>query len=499
MNFPILTFIIFLPLIGALCILLFARGQDLATSARSSSMAALGTTLFTFVLSLYLPLNFDKTTADFQFVEHVQWIEGYNIAYHLGVDGISLFFIMLTTFLMPICILAGWKSIKTRVREYMIAFLMLESLTIGVFCALDFVLFYLFFEAVLIPMFLIIGIWGGENRVYAAFKFFLYTLLGSILLLVAMLYLYSATGTMDVPTLMNEAPNLALNIQKWLFLAFLASFAVKVPMWPVHTWLPDAHVQAPTAGSVILAGVLLKLGGYGFLRFSLPMLPDASAYFTPLIWGLSIVAVIYTSLVALVQKDMKKLIAYSSVAHMGFVTIGAFVFNQQGIQGSIVQMLSHGLVSAALFLCVGVLYDRMHTKEIAKYGGVVHKMPRFALFFLFFTMASIGLPLTSGFVGEVMILAGAFKVNKLVSAAAALGVILGAAYMLWLYKRVVFGEVKNREVERLEDMDVREWCMFTPLVVLVLLLGIYPSLLTDYLTVSVDNLLNHIHVALEAH
>ncbi len=492
MHFPVLSFIIFLPLVGALCILLFARGNDLKIVGRNAAKAALLTTLFTFALSLLLVFNFDKNTASFQFVEHVEWIEGYNIAYHLGVDGISLFFIMLTTFLMPICILAGWNAIKTRVREYMIAFLLLESLTIGVFCSLDFVLFYLFFEAVLIPMFLIIGIWGGDNRVYAAFKFFLYTLLGSVLLLVAMLYLYSATGTMDIPTLMQEAPRLSLEIQQWLFLAFLASFAVKVPMWPVHTWLPDAHVQAPTAGSVILAGVLLKLGGYGFLRFSLPMLPEASAYFTPLIWSLSVIAVIYTSLVALVQKDMKKLIAYSSVAHMGFVTIGAFVFNQQGLQGSIVQMLSHGLVSAALFLCVGVLYDRLHTKEIAKFGGVVNTMPRFALIFLFFTMASIGLPFTSGFVGEVMVLAGAFKVNKLVTAGAALGVILGAAYMLWLYKRVVFGKITNREVERLKDLDAREWAMFVPLIILVLWLGIYPSLLTDYLTVSVDNLLNQV-------
>ncbi len=491
MHFPLLSFVIFLPLTGALCILLFARGNA-ELAGHNARNTALWTTVVTFLLSLMLLNGFDKTTAEFQFVEHVSWIEGYNIAYHLGVDGISLFFILLTTMLMPICILAGWNSIKTRQREYMVAFLMLESLTIGVFCSLDFVLFYLFFEAVLIPMFLIIGIWGGENRVYAAFKFFLYTLLGSILLLVAMLYLYSATGTMDIPTLMQEVPRLSLEIQQWLFLAFLASFAVKVPMWPVHTWLPDAHVQAPTAGSVILAGVLLKLGGYGFLRFSLPMLPEASAYFTPLIWTLSIIAVVYTSLVALVQKDMKKLIAYSSVAHMGFVTIGAFVFNQQGLQGSIVQMLSHGLVSAALFLCVGVLYDRMHTKEIAKYGGVVNKMPRFALVFLFFTMASIGLPLTSGFVGEVMVLAGTFKESKLVAAFAALGVILGAAYMLWLYKRVMFGQVTNREVEKLNDLDSREWIMFTPLIILVLWLGIYPSILTDYLTVSVENLLQQV-------
>lgn len=494
MHFPILSFLIFLPLVGALCILLFARGSDVQIAGRNASRAALITTLFTFPLSLLLLPSFDKSTAAFQFVEQVVWIEGYNISYHLGIDGISLFFILLTTFLMPICILAGWKSIKVRIREYMVAFLLLESLTIGVFCALDFVLFYLFFEAVLIPMFLIIGIWGGENRVYAAFKFFLYTLLGSILLLVAMLYLYSATGTMDIPTLMQQAPALSLEIQRWLFLAFLASFAVKVPMWPVHTWLPDAHVQAPTAGSVILAGVLLKLGGYGFLRFSLPMLPEASAYFTPLIWSLSVIAVVYTSLVALVQKDMKKLIAYSSVAHMGFVTIGAFVFNPQGIQGSIVQMLSHGLVSAALFLCVGVLYDRLHTKEIAKYGGVVNSMPRFSLVFLFFTMASIGLPITSGFVGEVMVLAGTFKANKWVAAGAALGVIFGAAYMLWLYKRVVFGKITNREVERLSDMDTREWAMFLPLIVLVLLLGIYPSFLTDYLNVSVEHLLSQVNV-----
>lgn len=491
MHTPLLSLTIFLPLIGALFIIFFARGDDVQ-SAYNAKSAALWTSLVTLAFSLGLWYLFDPSTADFQFVEKHTWVSGYNIAYHVGIDGISLFFILLTTFLLPICILAGWNSITTRVREYMVAFLVLESLTIGTFCALDFTLFYLFFEAVLIPMFLIIGIWGGENRVYAAFKFFLYTLLGSVLLLVAMIYLYVKTGTMDVPTLMQQAPMLSLSVQKWLFLAFLASFAVKVPMWPVHTWLPDAHVQAPTAGSVILAGVLLKLGGYGFLRFSLPMLPDASVYFTPLIFGLSVVAVIYTSLVALMQKDMKKLIAYSSIAHMGFVTIGAFVLNMQGIEGSIIQMLSHGLVSAALFLCVGVLYDRMHTKEIAKYGGVAQVMPRFAMFFLFFTMASIGLPVTSGFIGELLVMAGTFQVNKLVTALAATGVILGAAYMLWLYKRVAFGEVKNREVSKLQDLSAREIVMFVPIAALVLVIGIYPSILSNILHVSVENLLTHV-------
>lgn len=490
-EFPILTLLIFLPMVGALTIFLFIRGSE-DMVRRNARNTALWTTLATFVLSLLLLINFKSDTALFQYEENIPWITGFNINYHLGIDGISLFFILLTTLLMPICILASWDSIKRRMREYVIAFLLMESFIIGVFCALDFFLFYLFFEAMLIPMFLIIGIWGSENRVYAAFKFFLYTLVGSVLLLLALIYLYYQFGTTDVPTLMQKAPTLALSVQKWLWLALFASFAVKVPMWPFHTWLPDAHVQAPTAGSVILAGVLIKMGAYGFLRFSLPMLPDASVYYTPLIFGLSVVAVVYTSFVALMQEDMKKLIAYSSVAHMGYVTIGIFTLNQQGIEGGIIQMLSHGLVSAALFLCVGVLYDRMHTKEIRRYGGVVNVMPKYAAVFMLFTMASVGLPATSGFVGEFLVLVGAFKVNKLVTAAAATALVLGAAYMLWLYARVVFGKITNREVGEMADLSMREIWVFAPLVVLVLLMGIYPALFMDVLHVSVQNLMQQV-------
>lgn len=494
LDFPILSLLIFLPMIGALTIFLFIRGGE-ANVQRNAKNTALWTTLSTFVLSILLLINFREDTAAFQYEENVSWIEGFNINYHLGIDGISLFFILLTTLLMPICILASWDSIKKRVREYVIAFLLMESFIIGVFCALDFLLFYLFFEAMLIPMFLIIGIWGSENRVYAAFKFFLYTLIGSVLLLLALIYLYYHFGTTDIPTLMTLAPELTLSIQKWLWLALFASFAVKVPMWPFHTWLPDAHVQAPTAGSVILAGVLIKMGAYGFLRFSLPMLPDASVYFTPLVFGLSVIAVVYTSFVALMQEDMKKLIAYSSVAHMGYVTIGIFTLNQQGIEGGIIQMLSHGLVSGALFLCVGVLYDRMHTKEIKRYGGVVNVMPKYAVVFMLFTMASVGLPATSGFVGEFMVLLGVFKVSKLVAALGATALVLGAAYMLWLYARVVFGEVGNREVQEMPDLNYKEVIVFAPLVALVLLMGIFPSLFLDVLHVSVDNLMQQVAAA----
>lgn len=493
-DFHILSIIVFLPLVGALFILLFIKGDELAVSKNSRS-TALWITICTFLFSLSLLYGFDPDSSKFQFVEKFEWVGGHNIFYYLGVDGISLFFILLTTFLMPICIMAGWSSVTKRVKEYMICFLVLETIILGVFCALDFVLFYLFFEAVLIPMFIIIGIWGGERRVYASFKFFLYTLLGSVLLLVALLYMYDKAGTTSIPDLMKITPSFALDVQKWLWLAFLASFAVKVPMWPVHTWLPDAHVQAPTAGSVILAGVLLKLGGYGFLRLSLPLLPDASAYYANLIFGLSIVAIIYTSLVALVQEDMKKLIAYSSVAHMGFVTLGAFAFNKQGIEGSILVMLSHGLVSAALFVCVGVLYDRMHTKEIAKYGGVVEVMPRFALVFMFFTMASIGLPGTSGFVGELLSLVGVFQTNKIVAMLATTGVVLGAAYMLWLYKRVIFGAVTNKDILKIRELNRVEISMFVPIIILVILLGVYPSLITDYVGASVDHLLEQLKVS----
>jgi NADH-quinone oxidoreductase subunit M len=490
-DFPVLSIIIFLPLIGALFLAMFVRGDD-KNADNNAKSAALWVTIGTFIFSLSLWSGFDSASSAFQFEEKYEWVKGYNIYYHLGIDGISMFFILLTTFLMPICILAGWNTITKRVREYMIAFLLLETMIIGVFCALDFVLFYLFFEAVLIPMYFIIGIWGGERRIYASFKFFLYTLAGSVLLLIAMLYIYDKTGTTDIPTLMEQAPLLGISIQKWLWFAMFASFAVKVPMWPVHTWLPDAHVQAPTAGSVILAGVLLKLGGYGFLRLSLPLLPKASEFFAPLIFDLSLVAIIYTSLVALVQEDMKKLIAYSSVAHMGFVTLGIFALNRQGIEGSLVVMISHGLVSAALFLGVGVLYDRLHTKEIKLYGGVVERMPKFALFFMVFTMASVGLPGTSGFVGELLSMAGVFQVSKIVAAFSATGIILGAAYMLWLYKRVIFGEIVNKDVSKMSDIGVREIAMFAPIAALVILIGVYPSVITDLMRESVTHLLEQV-------
>lgn len=468
----ILTILILLPLLGALLIALSSRSGSDASEAK---YIALFTTLVTFSTSLMLWIGFDAKSAEFQFVEKHEWFTDAGIGYYLGIDGISIFLVLLTTFLMPLCILCSWKSIEHRVRAFMINFLILEAMVIGVFCALDALIFYLFFEGMLIPMYLIIGIWGGQRRIYAAYKFFLYTLAGSVLFLLAILYLYSQFGTTSIPELMKQAPTLGLHTQQWLFLAMLASFAVKVPMWPVHTWLPDAHVQAPTAGSVILAGILLKMGGYGFLRFSLPMLPEASHYFTPLIFGLSVAAVIFTSLIALVQQDMKKLIAYSSVAHMGFVTIGIFTFNIFGLQGAMVQMLSHGLVSGALFLCVGIVYDRLHTREIHRYGGVVTVMPKYAAIFMFFTMAGVGLPATSGFVGEFLVLLGTFRANMWVCALAATGVVLGAAYSLWLYARVVFGEIKNEEVKAMQDVSGRELTLFIPIVVLVVLLGVYPK------------------------
>jgi NADH-quinone oxidoreductase subunit M len=469
-----LTTLILLPLLGALIILLSGRdGSD--QPANEARYIALLTTLVTFFVSLALWHGFDNSTADFQFVEKHDWFAGLNINYYVGIDGISLFLVLLTTFLMPICILCSWESITERVRGFMISFLLLEAFVIGVFCALDAVMFYLLFEGMLIPMYLIIGIWGGSNRVYAAYKFFLYTLAGSMMFLLAIVYFYLTFHTTSIPELMTKAPTLGLDVQQWLFLAMFASFAVKVPMWPVHTWLPDAHVQAPTAGSVILAGILLKMGAYGFLRFSLPMLPDASHYFAPLMFGLSIVAVIYTSLVALMQQDMKKLIAYSSVAHMGFVTIGIFSFNLQGLTGSLVQCLSHGLVSGALFLCVGVVYDRLHTREITRYGGVTNVMPYFALVFMIFTMASVGLPTTSGFVGEFLVLVGAFQANTWVAFLATTGIVLGAAYMLWLYRRVMFGDITNGEVRTLSDVGPRELTIFIPIILIVIWMGIYPK------------------------
>lgn len=493
-DFPILSLLIFLPLAGAGFILTIS-GQD-EVGARNARNVALWTSAITFFLSLFLWFNFDNSTAAFQFVEKADWIPTYNIAYHVGVDGISMLFVLLTTLLTPICVLASWDSIKTRVKEYMIAFLILETMMIGMFVALDIVIFYIFFEAVLIPMFLIIGVWGGQRRVYASYKLFLYTLTGSVLMLLAILVMYLQAGTTDIPTLM--AIRFAPDLQIWLWLAFFASFAVKVPMWPVHTWLPDAHVEAPTAGSVILAGVLLKFGGYGFIRFSLPMFPDASVYFTPMIYGLSIVAVMYTSLVALVQQDMKKLIAYSSIAHMGFVTAGTFSMTIQGVEGAIYQMLSHGVVSAALFLCVGVIYDRLHTREISAYGGLVHKMPAYALVFMLFMMASVGLPGTGGFVGEFLVLMGLFKANTWVAAFIATGVILGAAYMLYLYRRVVFGALEKEKVKKMLDMSPREWAVFAPLIVLTLWMGIYPVSFLDVMHVSVDNLLGQVQLALDA-
>ncbi len=495
-DWPILSLITFLPLIGAFAILVFARDKDEAVVNGNARATALWTSLITFFLSLVLWVGFDRKSADFQFVQQIPWIENLGITYHMGVDGISMLFVLLSTLLTPICVLASWDAIQTRVKEYMVAFLVLETLMVGMFCALDFVLFYIFFEGVLIPMFLIIGIWGGARRVYASFKFFLYTLAGSVLMLLAIMAIYLSAGTTDIPTLLKYA--LPQSMQYWLFLAFFASFAVKVPMWPVHTWLPDAHVEAPTAGSVILAGVLLKMGAYGFLRFSVPMLPVATDFFTPMVFTLSIIAVIYTSLVALAQTDMKKLIAYSSVAHMGFVTLGIFTVNHQGVEGAIFQMLSHGVVSAALFLCVGVVYDRIHSREIARYGGLVEKMPVYAVLFMVFMLASVGLPGTSGFVGEFLILVGVFKVSSWVAALAATGVILGAAYMLWLYRRVIFGKLTKDDLKSILDVSPREIAVFAPLVILTIWMGIYPTPFLDIMDASVANLVDQHKAALAA-
>ncbi len=483
----LLSILIFSPLAAA--VVTYALGRKNDEHAR---WAALISTSAIFLLSLLLLTHFDAANTSFQFVEKSPWFIGYDINYHVGIDGISLWLILLSTFLMPICVLCSWESIDKRVGEFMAIFLVLESLMIGTFAALDLLLFYLFFEAVLIPMYLIIGIWGGKNRIYAAYKFFLYTLTGSVLFLLALLYLFFTFGTTDIPTLMAQAPAMGLDVQKWLWLALFASFAIKVPMWPFHTWLPDAHVQAPTAGSVILAGVLLKLGAYGFLRFSLPMLPEASRYFADFIFVLSVIAVVYTSLVALVQDDIKKLIAYSSVAHMGFVTLGIFSFNQQGLEGAYFQMISHGVISGALFLCVGVLYDRAHTREIAQYGGVVNVMPYFAAFFMLFTMGSAGLPATSGFVGEVLVIVGSYKAATWACIGAATGLVLGAAYMLWLYRRVVFGEITHGHVRSLTDINGREWSYFVPLAIAVLWLGIHPLSLTRDVSPTITLLLKQV-------
>ncbi len=487
-NWPLLTIITFLPTIGVL-FLLMIRGDDEAVS-RNARYVALWVSGFTFVISLALVLNFDSARSGYQFEEFREWLPNTGISYHLGVDGISMPFILLSTFLTPLAILASWKSITVRVREYMIAFLVLETMMVGMFASLDMLMFYLFFEGVLIPMFIIIGVWGGARRVYAAYKFVLYTLLGSVLMLVCMLAMYLEAGTTDIPGM--TAHGFSAGMQTLLFLGFFASFAVKVPMWPVHTWLPDAHVEAPTAGSMILAGVLLKMGGYGFIRFSLPMFPLASELFAPLIFTLSIVAVIYTSLVALAQSDMKKLIAYSSVAHMGFVTIGIFTLTEQGIAGAMFQMISHGLVSAALFFCVGVVYDRLHTREIDAYGGVAQVMPRYAVFFMFMMLASVGLPGTSGFVGEMLVLVGAWKASSWVAFFAATGLVLGATYMLWLYRRVMFGKVVSAEVEVMDRINGREIFIFVPLTILVLWFGVYPASLLDVMAGSIQQVLDSV-------
>ncbi|MFK0683119.1 NADH-quinone oxidoreductase subunit M [Ochrobactrum sp. BD67] len=490
-DWPILSTVTFLPLVGALLILLIK--DDSEASRRNIRNVALLTTIFVFILSLVVWAGFDNSNAGFQMVEQVDWMGG-GISYHMGVDGISVLFVVLSAFLMPFCILASWVSVEKRVKEYMIAFLILETLMIGVFCALDLFLFYVFFEASLIPMFIIIGVWGGKRRVYASLKFFLYTLLGSVLMLIAIMAMYWQAGTMNIVELLKY--DFPAGMQTWLWLAFFASFAVKMPMWPVHTWLPDAHVEAPTAGSVILAGILLKLGGYGFIRFSLPMFPLASADFAPFIFALSVIAIIYTSLVAMVQEDMKKLIAYSSVAHMAYVTMGIFAANEQGIQGAIFQMLSHGIVSGALFLCVGVIYDRMHTREIAAFGGLVNNMPKYAVAFLIFTMANVGLPGTSGFIGEFLTLFGVFRVNTWVALFATTGVILSAAYALWLYRQVIFGALTKESLKALLDLSPREKLILYPLVALTIFFGVYPTPVFDVTAGAVNALVQHYDAAL---
>ena len=500
----LLSIVTFLPALAALILALFLRGGDAAADRNAKWLAMIATSA-TFLISLFILFQFDSSNTGFQMVEEGSWIMGLN--YKMGVDGISVLFVMLTTFMMPLTILASW-DVKLRVKEYMIAFLLLETLMLGVFMALDLVLFYLFFEAGLIPMFLIIGIWGGKNRIYASFKFFLYTFLGSVLMLVAMVAMYADAGTTDIPTLLAHefafadfevlGIHIVGGLQTMLWLAFFASFAVKMPMWPVHTWLPDAHVQAPTAGSVVLAAILLKMGGYGFLRFSLPMFPVGSEVMAPLVFWMSAIAIVYTSLVALVQEDMKKLIAYSSVAHMGYVTMGIFAANQQGIDGAIFQMISHGFISGALFLCVGVIYDRMHTREIDAYGGLVNRMPAYALIFMLFTMANVGLPGTSGFIGEFLTLMGIFQVNTWVAAVAASGVIFSAAYALWLYRRVVLGDLIKESLRTIQDMTSREKWIFAPLVVMTLWLGVYPAAALDIIGPSVEALVGNYDTAVAA-
>ena len=490
MDFPILSTLIFLPLVSSFFILISRDKKN----NNSAIYISLFSSIATFILSLFVWYSLDLNSADFQFVEEKSWINNF-IKFKLGIDGISILFIVLTTLVTPICIISCINSIKDRVKDFLIAILILETFMIGVFCSLDLVVFYLFFEAGLIPMFLIIGVWGGPRKVYSAFKFFLFTLLGSVLMLVAIIVIYWLTGTTDVTQIYETT--IPKEYQYLLWLAFFSSFAVKMPMWPVHTWLPDAHVEAPTAGSVILAAILLKMAGYGFLRFSLPMFPVASEYFTPLIYILSIIAIIYTSLIALMQEDMKKLIAYSSVAHMGYVTLGIFTFTKQGIEGSIFQMISHGLISAALFLCVGVLYDRLNSRMINTYGGLVNYLPIYSFLFIVFVLAGLGLPGTSGFLGEFLVLTGTFQKNYVVAMLATIGVILGATYMLWLTKRVIFGNVNNEQIKNLKDVNSLEKLMLTTLAILVIFFGFYPAPLMDTINISVDNLINNYESAIQ--
>lgn len=487
-ELPILSILIYFPLLCALFIT-FIRGDE-ETVNKNSRIVALWGSLLAFALNIVLLFSYDFTKSGYQFEEFKMWDNTLKITYHLGIDGLSVLFILLTTFLTPLCILSSWKSVTKQVRFYMILFLIMESLIMGMFCALDLVLFYVFFEAVLIPMFIIIGIWGGERRIYSTFKFFLYTLLGSLFMLLAIIMMYIDVGTTDLIAVSQH--DFPAHLQYWFWIAFFASFAVKVPMWPMHTWLPDAHVEAPTAGSVMLAGVLLKMGGYGFLRFSLPLFPIATQHFAPYVMVLSVAAVIYTSLVALVQKDMKKLIAYSSVAHMGFVTLGIFSLTPQAVSGSIIQMLSHGIVSAALFLCVGVVYDRLHTREIERYGGLVKIMPLYAIFFMIFTLASIGLPGTSGFVGEFLVIIGTFKASPIFASLAATGMVLGAAYALWLYRRVIYGKLEHADLKLLPDLTGNEKLTFTLLASVVIWMGISPTFFTNIINPATDHILHQI-------
>ncbi len=491
-EIPILSILIFIPVVGIFFMLLIRNNDD--QSSQNLKHTALWITFLNFIISLSLLFSFDLNNPDFQFVEKYAWIES-GISYHLGIDGVSILFVILTTMLVPICILASYESIKFSVKEYLISFLALETFMIGVFCSLDLVLFYLFFEGGLIPMFLIIGIWGGERRVYSTFKFFLYTLAGSVFMLLAIIYIFISTGTTDVEKLLVY--NFTTNEQLILWIAFFTSFMVKIPMWPFHTWLPDAHVEAPTAGSVILAGVLLKMAGYGFIRFSIGFFPDASEFFAPFIFSLSVIAIIVTSLIALVQEDMKKLIAYSSVAHMGFVTLGIFTFTVQGIEGGIIQMISHGIVSAALFLCVGVVYDRLHTREIARYGGLVSKMPFYSFSFMIFILASLGLPGTSGFVGEFLVLLSIFTVNTYFAIFATTGVVLAATYSLWLYRRIIFGALIKDDLSEMFDLTRREIIIFVPLIILTIFIGLYPKPIINIIEPSTEKIVNQIKMKLD--